>query len=461
MKNNPLYALYLLLVLSVLSPALARDLNTEWDVRNTTARKYQSMELYQAESLAWTNRSVGANGPLDLTGLEVRWEVVGPWSNPTGTYVNTTGTVAVATNGQALISVSAPAMNLPTNTYYGFLRAYSGTNLHTVLAVQKIDLLWSPDSALYATVAAGDYPWTSNTVNLTTLSNYVVTALSGKQDAVPIASDAEVTTGTQTTARLVSPAQLKLAAETHAPAALADMAKSEFVEGTGIVARAASVSTVEGSTGGVMLGSTMTISNLGGSANMQAVSSAAGSYNIIDSPSGQDAYTLIQKDGTNVWLFGMISDGSNGGNRTTNFYIKSISGGTPTTRLMIDYHTGEMTVSGLVAQAVYDAAINPSRYHIGTIASSNLVIDPANGIWQSVILDSTITNATITTPSPAAVLNGIYLDCYLQSGSSRTWNTNTITWNGGSAPTLNSNSWNRLLFDWRELSTNWFGAAQQ
>jgi len=50
------------------------------------------------------------------------------------------------------------------------------------------------------------------------VSDPAQSALDAKQDAVAAASDAEIITGTETAPRLISPAQAKLAVETHAPA---------------------------------------------------------------------------------------------------------------------------------------------------------------------------------------------------------------------------------------------------
>eukprot|EP00831_Metopus_contortus_P031971 TRINITY_DN25950_c0_g1_i1.p3 TRINITY_DN25950_c0_g1~~TRINITY_DN25950_c0_g1_i1.p3 ORF type:complete len:128 (-),score=20.96 TRINITY_DN25950_c0_g1_i1:115-498(-) len=71
-----------------------------WDIRTTTAQRYQPVQLYRSESMTFDLQARNARTPIDLTGTNtvVTWEIC-DWDNLTNVYLAVTGTVLNATNG--------------------------------------------------------------------------------------------------------------------------------------------------------------------------------------------------------------------------------------------------------------------------------------------------------------------------------------------------------------------------
>jgi len=91
--------------------------------------------------------------------------------------------------------------------------------------------------------------------------------------------------------------------------------------------------------------------------------------------------------------------------------------------------------------------------------SGTWAVDFTKGGVQSGVQTDTITNVTFTVSSTNAESAVVWQ--LFSNGSSVTWNTNTTTFVGGTAPTLTSNEWNRIFINgFRDrYFVGWAGSA--
>ena len=149
------------------------------------------------------------------------------------------------------------------------------------------------------------------------------------------------------------------------------------------------------------------------------------------------------KGGTGSFIFADSTDANFDRTAYTNWFSVRASGGAY-------FATPDLTVTGTVTAASFSGdgsgltnfpnAVIPEAQ--GNIAGTWAVDFTAGGV-QSGVQTGAVTNVTFTVSSTNAESALVYQ--FFSNGDSVTWNTNTTTFVGGTAPTLTSNEWNRLF----------------
>jgi hypothetical protein len=132
--------------------SMAREIAEKWKVSDEPQNTPMDVGFYQAENVTFELTALQGREPFDLTGQSVLWEVV-KWSDTELVYVATTGTVIDAEAGICRFELSPEQTNIDDDIYRGFIRAMSGDGTaQTVLAMQRIEVEWSPAAGLYPPV---------------------------------------------------------------------------------------------------------------------------------------------------------------------------------------------------------------------------------------------------------------------------------------------------------------------
>lgn len=149
-----LAAFYLLLAVGALG-IWARDITVTWPISTTANTRYQPLEIYSGEDITYTHYATDSAGAaIDLSGLDVTFEVYGWGDDKTNQYLVITGSVVTATNGHVQVDLTPTEATLTPATYLGYLIAYTNTTVYNVLSSLRIEVLESPQSILYSTAPA-------------------------------------------------------------------------------------------------------------------------------------------------------------------------------------------------------------------------------------------------------------------------------------------------------------------